>query len=151
MENLMRLGETFRILHEKRKVRKQKTAQHYCVSVPRSAEQVMWCGSMSAYEPYSACIAFGRAVVTAGVDACYPRRKDWEVREPMTDLIAHLEALVRRYAAECDLQPPSAGLDGLGEDFCEEVDLLIAKYGQAAVDKAIDAMPDAAWPSVSLH
>ena len=69
----------------------------------------------------------------------------------MTDLTADLEALVRRYEAECDLQPPGANLDGLGKEFCEEIDLLIAKYGQAAVDKAIDSLPDGPWPSVLLH
>jgi hypothetical protein len=69
----------------------------------------------------------------------------------MTDLTAELEALVRRYEAECDLQPPGADLDGLGKEFCRGIDLLIAKYGHSAVDKAIDSLPDARWPSVSLH
>jgi hypothetical protein len=69
----------------------------------------------------------------------------------MTNLTAHLEALVRRYAAECDLQPPGAVLDRLGEEFRREIDVLVAQYGQPAVDKAIGALPDARWPSVSLH
>jgi hypothetical protein len=68
----------------------------------------------------------------------------------MTDLTDRLEALLRRYAADCDAQPPIAALDRLREDFHWELELLIVKYGQAAVDKAIDAMPET-WPSVSLH
>jgi hypothetical protein len=69
----------------------------------------------------------------------------------MTDLTANLDALVSRYAAEWDSEPPTAELDHLSEEFSREMDLLIAQYGQAAVDRAIDAMADAPWPSVSLH
>jgi hypothetical protein len=69
----------------------------------------------------------------------------------MSDLTADLDALVRRYAAEWDSGPPRADLDRLGADFRGEMDLLIAKYGRASVDEAIDAMVDPRWPSVSLH
>ncbi len=69
----------------------------------------------------------------------------------MSDLTDHLEVLLRRYAADCDSQPPNADLDGLDEEFGREIDLLIDKYGQAAVDKAIHALPHARWPSVLLH
>ena len=81
----------------------------------------------------------------------HPRQEDWKAREPMSDLTADLEALVRRYAAACDLLPPRATLDRLGEAFRREMDLLVAEYGQAAVDKAVDALPAVRWPSVSLH
>ena len=69
----------------------------------------------------------------------------------MSDLTADLDALVRRYAAAWDSGPPRAALDRLGEEFRREMDLLIAKYGKAAVDKAVDALPAVRWPSVSLH
>ena len=69
----------------------------------------------------------------------------------MSDLTADFEALVRRYAAACDLLPPRAALNRLGEAFRRQMDLLVAEYGQAAVDKAIDALPAVRWPSVSLH
>lgn len=69
----------------------------------------------------------------------------------MTDLTARLEVLLRRYAAECESQPPSTALDRLGEEFRRKIDALVAQYGRRAVDKAIDALPDVRWPSVSLH
>jgi hypothetical protein len=113
----------------------------------QSPQKRLLCSAQTC-EPIASTRSAPLAVAAAGVDAWHPRRKDWEA---MTDLTAHLEALVRRYAAECDLQPPSAAIDRLGEEFRREIDLLAAQYGQAAVDKAIDALPDARWPSVSLH
>ncbi len=67
----------------------------------------------------------------------------------MTDLTARLEVLMRRYAAACVSLPPSAALDRMAEEFRTEIDLLAAKYGQKAVDKAMNAM--SVWPSVSLR
>jgi hypothetical protein len=92
--------------------------------------------------------AFNRGLVAAG-ETPTPRRLESE--ELMSDLTARLEALVRRYEAECDLQPPGADLGDLDEEFCSEIDVLVAHYGHSAVDKAIDSLPDARWPSVSLH
>jgi hypothetical protein len=63
-----------------------------------------------------------------------------------------LESLAERdaLAAGHGLPEVIAALDRLREDFHWELELLIVKFGQAAVDKAIDAMPQT-WPSVSLH
>jgi hypothetical protein len=69
----------------------------------------------------------------------------------MSDLTDRLDVLLRRYAADFESQPPGTDLDRLGEEFRRGIDVLIAEYGQAAVDKAIDAVPDEPWPSVSLH
>jgi hypothetical protein len=66
----------------------------------------------------------------------------------MDDLTARLEALMRRYAAACD--------QGQGDRaqlaFHKELQLLVAQYGQPAIDAALDEeMSDGVWPSVSLH
>jgi hypothetical protein len=67
------------------------------------------------------------------------------------DLTARLEALFRRYVAAIDLHPDSASIDRLCEQFGLELGELIAEYGHAAVDEAIDEIPIEAWPSVGLH
>jgi hypothetical protein len=69
----------------------------------------------------------------------------------MSDLTASLEALFRRYTAAIELQPDGASVDRLCEQFRQDLSELIAKYGHAAVDKAIDELRDDAWPSVGLH
>jgi hypothetical protein len=67
----------------------------------------------------------------------------------MDDLTGQLEALLRLYAAAFDRND---GDDGRArEQFRRDLELLIARYGRAAVDAALDKLPDEAWPSVSLH
>jgi hypothetical protein len=67
----------------------------------------------------------------------------------MDDLAARLQALFRSYAVAIDLHPET--IDYLCERFREELGLLVAEYGHAAVDKAIDELPDGPWPSALLH
>ena len=68
----------------------------------------------------------------------------------MDELTARLEAIMRRYAAACD-QGEGDGAQ-LAEQFHKELQLLVAQYGQPAIDAALDEeMSDGAWPSVSLH
>jgi hypothetical protein len=68
----------------------------------------------------------------------------------MEELTARLEALMRRYAAACD-QGVREGAQ-FSEQFHKELQLLIAEYGETAVNAALDEeMSDGAWPSVSLH
>jgi hypothetical protein len=65
----------------------------------------------------------------------------------MDDLNARLEALLRLYAATSDQGDGARS----SEQFRRDLALLVADYGHAAVDKALDEMPDEAWPSVDLH
>jgi hypothetical protein len=67
----------------------------------------------------------------------------------MDDLAARLQALFRSYAVAIDLQPET--IDRLCKRFREELRLLVVEYGHAAVDKAIDELPDRPWPSAFLH
>jgi hypothetical protein len=69
----------------------------------------------------------------------------------MDDLTARLEALFRRHAASIDPHQGVAAFDRLSQQLRKEIDLVIAEFGQAAVDAALDDMPDEPWPSVSLH
>jgi hypothetical protein len=69
----------------------------------------------------------------------------------MSDLTVRLEALFRRYAANYDPHRSAATLSRMVAQFRKDFRLLIAEYGQAAVDAALDELPDAAWPSVYLH
>ena len=68
----------------------------------------------------------------------------------MDDLTARIDALFRRYAADLDRRR----FDDiqLAKQFRMNMDLLIAKYGQPAIDAALDEVPTGeVWPSVSLH
>jgi hypothetical protein len=67
----------------------------------------------------------------------------------MSDLTARLQALFRSYAADIELDQDA--VDRLCEQFRRDLGELIAEHGHAAVDKAIDDLPDGPWPSVSLH
>jgi phosphate uptake regulator len=67
----------------------------------------------------------------------------------MSDLTARLRALFRSYAADIELNQDA--VDRLCEQFSRDLGELIAEYGHAAVDKAIDDLPDGPWPSVPLH
>jgi hypothetical protein len=67
----------------------------------------------------------------------------------MRDLTARLQALFRSYAADIELNQDA--VDRLCEQFRRDLGELIVEYGHAAVDKAIDDLPDGPWPSVSLH
>jgi hypothetical protein len=69
---------------------------------------------------------------------------------PMDDLTAQLEALLLRHARWVDHSGPAAFERSLGQ-FRKDMRRLIAEFGEAAVDAALDGMPDEPWPSVSLH
>jgi hypothetical protein len=66
----------------------------------------------------------------------------------MDDLTARLESLFLRYGAAMD----DRDADGvrLAKQFSEEADLLVAQYGQAAIDRALDE-PGEALASNCLH
>jgi hypothetical protein len=66
----------------------------------------------------------------------------------MDDLTARLESLFSRCVAA--LRQRRGDHVQVAKQFFEEVDLLIARYGQSAINAALDA-PDVASPSVSLH
>jgi len=76
---------------------------------------------------------------------------------PTADLKAHLEALLLRHARGLDARSSPAAFEQSMKRFREEkrfredMRRLIAKFGQAAVDAALDGMPKEPWPSVSLH
>ncbi len=65
------------------------------------------------------------------------------------ELSARLAMLFRHYAAAMDLHPE--GADRLCAEFREDMRWMIAKYGQATVDKAVAEMRGDVWPSVELH
>jgi len=66
----------------------------------------------------------------------------------MDELTARLEALMRRYAAACD----KGDGDAAELAFHKDLQLLVAQYGQPAIDAALDEeRSDGVWPSVSLH
>jgi hypothetical protein len=67
---------------------------------------------------------------------------------PMDLSTAH-EALLQRYAAALD---PRHGDGALSADqFREDLRMLVAEYGQPAVDVALGDLPDALSPSISRH
>jgi hypothetical protein len=74
---------------------------------------------------------------------------DHRHRFHMDDLPARVLSLFRSYAAAIELNPDS--VDRLCDQFRRDLGELIAEYGHAAVDRAIDELPDGPWPSVSLH
>jgi hypothetical protein len=68
----------------------------------------------------------------------------------MDDLVAKIEAMVRRYAA--DLNRSQADGVQLAEKFRKEMDSLLAQYGKAVIDAALDELPiGEVWPSAGLH
>jgi hypothetical protein len=68
----------------------------------------------------------------------------------MDELTARLEALMRRSAAAYD--QGRGDVPQLWEQFRKELQLLVAQYGQPAIDAAFDEeMSGGVWPSVSLH
>lgn len=67
----------------------------------------------------------------------------------MNDLSAHLEALLRRYAAAIDQGQDDAAQ--LLDEFRKGLRVLVAEFGQSAIDTALDALNDVVSPSVSLH
>jgi len=69
----------------------------------------------------------------------------------MDDLTAQLEALLFRHARWLDPGSDPASYEQSVEQFRKEMKVLIATFGQAAVDAALDEMPEESWPSVSLH
>jgi hypothetical protein len=72
------------------------------------------------------------------------------MRQQMNNLTAQIDALFRRYAADLDKRR----LDGVqvAKQFRVDMDLLIGKYGQPAIDAALDEVfIGQMWPSASLH
>jgi hypothetical protein len=68
----------------------------------------------------------------------------------MDDLTARIDALFRRYAVDLDMRRFDE--IQLAKQFRMNMDLLIAKYGQPAIDAALDEVPiGEVWPSTSLH
>jgi hypothetical protein len=67
----------------------------------------------------------------------------------MDDLTARLEALFRRYAEAIDQGQDEAAQ--LADEFRKCLRLLVAEFGQPAIDAALDGLPRASSPSVSLH
>jgi membrane carboxypeptidase/penicillin-binding protein PbpC len=67
----------------------------------------------------------------------------------MDDLTARLDSLFGHYAAFLD-QRRGDGVQ-LADQFRKDLHMLVAEYGQPAIDAALDELPDAASPSVSLH
>ena len=67
----------------------------------------------------------------------------------MDDLKARLAALFRHFAAA--LRQRQGDGPRLAEQFWKELNLLIAQYGQEAVDAALDDLPDAKLLPGSLH
>jgi hypothetical protein len=66
----------------------------------------------------------------------------------MDELTARLESLLSRYAGAAG-QDKDSGKPW--EQFRKELQLLIAEYGAAAVDAALDRIPDGAGGTPSLH
>jgi hypothetical protein len=67
---------------------------------------------------------------------------------PMDLSTARLEALLQRHAAALD---PRHGDGALSAEFREDLRMLVAEYGQPAIDVALGDLPDALSPSVSRH
>jgi hypothetical protein len=67
----------------------------------------------------------------------------------MDDLTARLEALLCCYAAAIDQGQGEAAQ--LADEFRKGLRMLVAEFGQSAIDAALDELPNAASPSVSLH
>jgi hypothetical protein len=68
---------------------------------------------------------------------------------PMDDLTARL--LLRIYAAAYNECHGAVDVDRFGAAFRKDIDQLIAEFGQAAVNAALDKLPDGTWPSVAMH
>jgi hypothetical protein len=65
----------------------------------------------------------------------------------MDDLTTRLEALLHRYAAAIDEGKAAQ----VADQFRKELRMLIAEFGQPAIDAALGGLPDAASPSASRH
>ena len=68
---------------------------------------------------------------------------------PMDELTARLKSLFSRYAAALDHRRG----DGvqLADQFRKDLRMLVAEFGQPAIDAALGDLPDAASPSISIH
>jgi hypothetical protein len=68
----------------------------------------------------------------------------------MDDLVAKIEAVFRRYAAGLN-QSQADGVQ-LAKKFRKDMDSLIARYGNAVINAALDELPiGEVWPSAGLH
>jgi len=69
----------------------------------------------------------------------------------MDDLTAQLEALLLRHARAHDPRIDPAVFEQSMTQFHRGMRMLIAEFGQAAVDAALGDIPEKSWPSLSLH
>jgi hypothetical protein len=69
----------------------------------------------------------------------------------LLDELTRLEVLFRRYAAAYDPRDGVPVLGRFGGQFRKDMEQVIAEYGRAAIDVALEAMPKEAWPSIALH
>jgi hypothetical protein len=67
----------------------------------------------------------------------------------MDDLTARLKSLFIRHAAALEHRR-SDGVQ-LAHQFRKDLRMLIAEFGQPAIDVALGDLPDAASPSISIH
>jgi hypothetical protein len=67
----------------------------------------------------------------------------------MDDLTKRLETLLRRYAEAIDQGQGEAAQ--LADEFRKGLRLLVAEFGQPAIDAALDQLPRTGSPSISLH
>jgi hypothetical protein len=66
----------------------------------------------------------------------------------MDELGAKLEALLRHYGAAFDEESETGPL---GNQFRTDLRMLIAEYGVAAVEAALDDIPDVSTPSIAPY
>jgi hypothetical protein len=87
------------------------------------------------------------------IEGCYILRQiQPQIEGHMDELTGRLEVLFRRYAAAFESRSGLIALDEkMGEQFRDDMTVLIAQFGQAAVDMALEAMPNDASPSFSMH
>ena len=71
------------------------------------------------------------------------------MKSQMDDLTAQLEALFLRQAHATRTDPLT--FEQSMKQFRKDMRMLIAEFGQAAVDAALEDIPDEPLPSVSLH
>jgi hypothetical protein len=83
------------------------------------------------------------------VQAPLPVQRGRAQNAHMDELTARIEALLLRYWATFERRV--ATVDAIVERFHDDIKILIAEFGQAAVDAALDAIPNDPPPSFSMH
>jgi hypothetical protein len=69
----------------------------------------------------------------------------------MDDLTAQLEAVLLRHARAHDPRIDPAVFEQSMKQLHKDMRVLVAEFGQAAVDAALNDIPEKSWPSASLH